>query len=282
MAQIKFNHVFAGLMGLSVVTAFFLPQKQANRAHPEVQALFAPVAIPAGAAARWFHNRISPDISPDRRAAVDISRENIALWSENSRLTRQLQDLQEREQERSRLGSIKDLCTPFRVIGGDPGPRESLQILGSSLEGLRDKMYVLYGDGGIAGQIQRAGLAGAQVQLITDQGFRVRAKFIRFQVVDGQPRSVTVDAPQVVVVGSGKNRMVIRGPSRDQVTTVAVGDAVVLDESDWPSYLKGRYIGHVTAIGKRPDAPQFAEITVEPRETLLRLREVMVITKEGR
>jgi cell shape-determining protein MreC len=279
MSYLKFNHVFLGLMALSVVTGFVLPQRQANRAHPEIQALFAPVSLPVGAVARWAHNRFAPDIDRDRRADSDIRRQNMELWSEVSRLSVQLRELQEREQERSRVGSIKELCTPFAVIGGDPGPRESLQIRASSLEGLRDGMYVLYGGGGIAGQIQRAGIGGAQVRLITDTGFRIRAKFVRFQNVKGSAQATPVNAPQALLVGIGRNRMVIRGLNREQAAPIAIGDAVVLDEPEWPSYLKGRYLGHVTSIGKRADAPQFAEIRVEPRESLLRLREVLVITK---
>ncbi len=280
MSYLKFNHVFLGLMGLSVLTGFILPARYANRTHPEIQALFAPVSAPVSSIGRWAHNRFAPDTSPDRRADNEIRSENDKLKFELAYISRQFHDLQEREQERSRIGSLKDLCTPFAVVGGDPGPRESLQIRASTLEGLRDKMFVLYGAGGIAGQIQRAGFGGAQVRLITDTGFRERAGFARVETDAKQSRIVPVVATQALVEGIGRNRMIIRNLTYEETSKIQVGDLVVLDEPDWPAYLKGRYLGHVTAKGKRADAPQFGEIRIEPRESLLRLQEVMVITKD--
>lgn len=280
MSYLKFNHVFAALMVLSVITGFILPQRRANQIHPEIQALFAPVASPVGGIARWLHHKFSPDVSPDKRPDEDIRRENLKLSIALSQMTSELQQYREMDLERSRMGSLKDRCTIFPVIGGDPGTRESLQIRGSSLEGLREGMFALYGDGGIAGIVQRAGLGGAQVQLITDTGFRVRESIVRLETRGNAVRIVAVSVPQALAIGIGRNRMVIENITYEQAQQIRVGDMVVADEPDWPSELKGRYLGHVTAVGKRPSAPQYAEIRIEPRETLLRLRDVLVITKE--
>ena len=81
---------------------------------------------------------------------------------------------------------------------------------GSSLQGLRDGMFVLYPEG-IVGKVRRAGVAGVRVQLITDPGFLVRVGFARFQ----NGRYILLNAPQAVVQGTGKGMMQITGkPSR--------------------------------------------------------------------
>ena len=64
------------------------------------------------------------------------------------------------------------------MIGSDTGTRSSLAIQGSSLQGLRENMVALY-SGGIVGRVQRAGVGGTRVQLITDLNFRVLAVFAR-------------------------------------------------------------------------------------------------------
>jgi len=55
------------------------------------------------------------------------------------------------------------------VIGADSGTRDSLAISGTSLDGLKEGMYVLY-PGGLVGQVNRAGVGGAQVRLVDRPG----------------------------------------------------------------------------------------------------------------
>ena len=76
--------------------------------------------------------------------------------------------------------------------------------------------------------------------------------------------------------------MRIGGLTREQVKLggLKVDDWVILSEADWPSYLHGRHLGRVKSIGIRPDAPLFAQITVEPTQNLMRLSKVMIVTKD--
>jgi len=290
MPHLRFQHVFAGLLLMSVVTAFVLPVKYSNRTHPEIQALFAPVSVPVRAIARRIHDAVAPDSSSDHRADDDIRRENQLLRSELSRVGEQLHTLEGQVAAKKELGTLGEYTTKFSVIGGDPGLRESLQIRGSSLEGLKEHMPVLYTDGsGIVGEVQRAGVAGAQIRLITDAGFgsrdaagyTLRAGFKRYVTENGQVKAVTLKTPQVLVQGVGKNQMVIRLLPMDAVTAAGlrVGDVAVLDEANWPPILKGIYLGTITSIEKSKATPQFAEIFVEPQKALIRLREVLVMTK---
>src|SRR5205807_10168779 len=96
------------------------------------------------------------------------------------------------------------------VVGTDAGARESLSLSGSTLEGIREEMYVVY-RGGMVGQVERAGLGGAQVRLITDPSFRIRASFGTFQPdANGGLQFERVAAPSVVLEGCGKGAMLAR------------------------------------------------------------------------
>jgi cell shape-determining protein MreC len=190
----------------------------------------------------------------------------------------QLDDLKRIAEDHARYGDIRALCTPYAVIGTDTGARSTLAIQGSSLEGLRDGMVALYPDG-IVGRVQRAGVAGARVQLVTDLGFRVRVGFARFEGA----KFFRVGKTQTLAEGSGRGAMLIKGLTRENVkeVTIGVGDWVILNEPEYPPYLQGRVLGRVTAIAPRPDAPLWDQIVVEPPQNLMRLTEVMIVTKES-
>jgi cell shape-determining protein MreC len=276
----KFDHIFAALLAICVVTAFVLPSRYANRAHLEVAVLFAPVSMPAGAIARRAHDSLSPDRTADNRPDQDIRRENEELREQLARMTEQLKDLQARNDERSKIGPLREFCTPFAVIGGDPGARESLQIRASSLQGLSDGMAALY-TFGLAGRVQRAGIAGAQVQLVTDTGFTVRVSARRIQSANGEIVAIPRQRFLRVVEGIGRNRMIIPRVTMEQVDAAGLrpGDVLVLDDPDWPMILKGTQIGQITSIEKSKTHPGFADIHAEPPQVLLRLGEVLVLTK---
>jgi cell shape-determining protein MreC len=278
--SLKFEHIFAGLLALCVVTAFVLPSRYANKAHPQVAVLFAPVSMPAGAIARRAHDSLSPDPITDKRPDQDIRRENEELRETLARMTEQLRDLQARNDERSKIGPLREFCTPFAVIGGDPGARESLQIRASSLQGLSEGMAALY-TAGLAGRVQRAGIAGAQVQLITDTGFRVRVSAKRYQKTGNDEAAVALPRFLRVAEGVGRNRMIVPRVTMEEVTAAGLrpGDVLVLDDPDWPPILKGTQVGQIKSIEKSKTHPGFADIHAEPPEVLLRLREVLVLTK---
>src|SRR5947199_9993775 len=67
MSYLKFNHVFTGLMLLSILSAFVLNPDITNPARAQVQNLFAPVALPTRAVAGWVHDKIKG------RAEVDYA-----------------------------------------------------------------------------------------------------------------------------------------------------------------------------------------------------------------
>jgi cell shape-determining protein MreC len=294
MSYLRAKHVFYLLMGSSAVVAFLVPERYAARFQPQVQWAFAPVAKPVSAIASAVSNRVSPPVSDDRRSGADVKVENQQLRSQVALLRTQLDEMVRREAELSKLGPAKDLCRLFEVVGGDSGSRESLAIAGSSLQGIKDEQYVLY-PGGLVGQVLRAGPAGAQVRLVTDPGFRVRVRFVRFSNNHGKPTFEPLGTPAVLAEGMGDGTMAVRGMSlsaigynADGKATGAAGetlregsDYAVLFDGDCPRPLQGEMIGRVVTIAARTDARLFADIRIRPSESLTKLREVMVMTREA-
>jgi cell shape-determining protein MreC len=282
MSRLRFQHVFVGLMALSALSAFAIPRPYTNRFYPQLAMLFAPAARPAGAIGGFIFHRLGGDRPDDPRDVGALRLENQELKATVQMLSEQLEELAQRNAEREKLGSVRELCTPIEVVGADSGTRESLSLRGSTLEGIAEGMYVLY-SGGVVGQIERAGIAGAQVRLITDQDFRVRGNFGEFRRrADNQIEFAKLNAPAGLVEGAGQGTMVVRSLTMEQVRAghVKPNDWVILAEPDWPLNLQGQPLGKVTKISPRPDAPLFAQISIEPQSNLSTLREVMVVTKE--
>ncbi|HEY2584661.1 MAG TPA: rod shape-determining protein MreC [Tepidisphaeraceae bacterium] len=295
MSYLRAQHVFYFLMAVSALTAFVIPPEYARRVSPQVQWVFAPVSRPVGALAASISDRVAPPAASDHRGEVAVKIENQRLRAEVALLTTQLDEMRRRDAELAKLGSAKDKCRIFPVVGGDSGTRESLALGGSSFQGLKDDQWVLYA-GGLAGQVKRAGPAGAQVQLITDPGTRIKIRFVRFTTANGQTTFEPLGIPAVLAQGAGKNAMVVKALSLATIgynpdgkalegtsnETVREGtDYAVLFDSDCPRDLQGKMIGRVTRVIPRPDARLFAEIRIEPDERLAKLREVMVMTKEN-
>jgi hypothetical protein len=279
MSHIKFNHVFAFLMILAAVSAFAIPRRYTDKALPQVQSVFTPVSYPVRKAAASVHARVAPRDSADRRDAEDVKTENQRLRERVIELDAQLDWERKRNAQWATLGKLRDQCLPVEVevAGNDAGTRDSLALSGSTLEHVRDNAVALYA-GGVAGQIQgRAGIAGAQLRLVTDRGFRVRGYFVRMSP-DLVPQKLT----QTVLFEGVGGAMVVRPPlSERDVANAGLrpGDLAVADEREWPPELVGRALGAVTKIERKRDAAGFSETRIEPSMNLMMLDEVMVMKK---
>lgn len=293
MSYLRSQHIFAGLMGVSVVVGFLVPPQHARRFVPQIQSLFTPVAWPAGSIAAAVRDRVSPTTGNDTRTVRDIQSENQQLRTDVALLRMQLDEMYRRDAELMKLGPVKNFCRLFKVVGGDAGTRESIAIAGSSLEGVRNEQYVVYA-GGLVGQVQQAGPGGAQVRLITDPGSRLRVRFVRFSKVNGETTFEPLGTPVVLAEGAGNGTLVVRALSLAEIGYDADGkpigkgdtlrestDYAVLFDGDCPRPLQGETIGRITRISQRRDARLFAEVRLEPNTNLKRLREVMVMTKEN-
>jgi cell shape-determining protein MreC len=279
MSRLRFNHVFVGLMGLCLLSAFVLPARATDPLRSTVQGLFFPVSRPSRSIATWFVGKFEK--STDARPDKDLRFENERLRASLAQLTAQVESLQKLAADRRQLGDIAELCIPARVMGTDPGGRDSLSLNGTFGSSLVGKPVLNLG--GIVGRIDRAGLTGAQVRLITDPGFRTAARFQRL-ADDGSGfiRPVTIETNSVLVEGVGNGRMAIYNLQMKEATDaqIAAGDAVVLDDPDWPALLRYRELGQVVSVRPRGDAPLLAEIIVQPRRNLLALQDVMVMVRE--
>jgi cell shape-determining protein MreC len=288
MPHAKSNHLFFGLMALAGVSAFLIPAKYTDRVVPQLQLLFFPFSAPVRGVAAWAHGR-EEQLPPDDRASYAIRLENDRLRQQNVKLRYDLVEQLKITNELKNLGDLGPLCTPVKVVGSDPGQRESLALAGSSLEGLKDDMCVVY-PGGIVGRLQRTGLAGGQVQLVTNPGFRVTAYFsaVRRKPDGKNPAAkdatgdlVRLNNERVLVEGAGRGQMVVRHQKMSDVQGWGLqkGDWVVLDDTEWPPRLRGLKIGRVASITTHRESPLFAEIKIAPDADLLKLQEVMVLTK---
>src|SRR5450432_415192 len=216
MSYLRFNHVFISLMLLAFVSAFVIKQSATDRLRAQVQNIFAPVAWPvngiaARIGARFGHNTIRDDGSPTvARTPTDLLIENQQLRVSLASLKVQLDRLQEHEHERANLGRPRDFCSAFNVVSGDSGPRDSIMLSATSLDGLQPGMAVI-STGGLVGKISRAGVGGAQVLLITDPQSKFTAKFERFvKKPDGTPDPQPISADASLVHGVGNGMMVAR------------------------------------------------------------------------
>lgn len=289
MSRLRFNHVFLLLIMLSGACAFILPPGASNSIRGKIDGLFAPVSYPlrkvAGAIDRQFQAR-AETIPADVASFSPAAQNEIAkLKASIASLSVQLDQLKKVAADRELMGDAQRYAQPFRVIGGDPGNRQSLSLAGTSGDGLAIGMAAVHRDG-IVGKITAVGPGGAKVRLITDWGFKVAGVFGRFESsTDGKVRFVKIDTAAPLVEGRGAGQLVITNLTMEQVKKagLAVNDVVYLsDPDDWPLVVNGYLIGQITDI-QEAKAPLYAQITLTPHLNLKQLREVMVVTmKETR
>jgi len=281
---VRFKEVFFALLVLSFLGAFFLPAGITNPAR-NIQGLFYPVARPARAIGATLSDRFAPPAKDDR-AVADVRAENEQLRLMVSQLTSELHELQRINADRQLVGDLRQYCTPVRVVGSDPGRRQSLSLRSGSMEGIQPGMPVLSRKG-LVGRVERSGPGGAQVQLITDREFRAVGEFRRFErdAATGTARYVPCGLTAPLVKGAGDGTMtIVNVPLKETATddpnleSIKVGDVVVLDDPEW-EYAGGQWLGQVERIEPLKSAPLFAQITVRPVLNPAALREVLVMNK---
>ncbi len=272
-------------MLLALLAALFLPNRVSDRGRSHVQILFAPVAVPTRWVTGLVHGAVWPSRSTDDaspaapRAAEEVYRENDQLRVELANVARQLEHYKSRAAEREALGQISERCSRYRVMGGDSGPRDALSLLaGGSLE---PGMVALTRDG-IIGRVDRAGVGGAQVRLLSDKASKFTGSFGRYE-----PNSAGVaefrrfDLPATLVQGIGEGRM--RSGLLDMKLVEAAGlkenDWLILDDTAWPEALRWFRVGRVATVRPSGQNMLVAEIIIHPAVDAKQLRDVMVMDK---
>jgi len=272
--RLPITQAFLILMGLAFCSAFVLPSRYTNPLRAPVQGLFIPVSAPAARLANWAHAHWANDAETDPRKNDSIVAENVRLRNQVSWLIEQNRRLAVLAGEKKSLGDLNKLCQRFSVGGSDTGNRETLQLIDGILANVREGQPVLY-FGGLAGRIDASG----QVRLLTDPGFNVSGKFVRFvQQGDRQELFPFTDLhPSVFGMGQGRMRITMNSLAEVKNAQLAVGDWVVLSDDTWPAEVQGKRIGKVESIAPRKDSPLFAEIKLAPETALIHLSEVFVL-----
>jgi len=284
MSYLKFNHVFFGLMLMSLLSAFVLPVRITSRAQSSVANIIRPVASPTRAVSGWVQNkvvgrRVRDAESPDQpRVPGEVFLENTELRVLVASLKGQLIQAQERLGERAKVGAVLPFCTAFSVVAGDSGGRDSLMLAGSSFDGVKVDQAVLY-SGGIAGRISRAGIGEARVRLVTDPSFRAEVSFARFLYADGKAELQLLSQEKFVIDGQGKGTLGTRVDVKfKEQTHLAAGDWATLNDGEWEPIIHGYRVAQVSAVVPAKEAGWFT-VTLEPYQNLKRLDEVMVLNK---
>jgi cell shape-determining protein MreC len=283
MSYLRFKHLYFGLMGLSAFGAFVLPQKYARRAQPEVQTLFAPVAWPVRSVAEKLSSRLAPEVAEQARSRQAVIDENDELRHSLDKMAHDLEELRKMSAGFESFRELRDRCQFFNVLFGDSGNRDSLALRSSkALDGLRTGMFALH-PAGVAGVVERSGVGGAQVRLITDSEFGVKGYFRKFERTDEgdlYPYRLKTGTVLVQGAGGGEMRVLMQPLKLLRDTGVEPGTEVVVDDPEWPPELQGMGLGRVTEIRPRRDSALHADVIVKPPTDLRRLTRVMVMVRE--
>jgi len=281
MPLLRFNHVFAFLMLLSIISAFVIPQRMTDVVAAHLRTFFAPVAWPLHRIAWSIHSRMVDPHAGDTRPEIDIRAENAWLRTELLRVTRQLEELIRINADRDQLGSLRDASIPMAVVGTDSN-RDALFLRPLLRAEISENLAVIY-PYGIVGRLDRVGAGSSpRVRLITDVDFRLTGSFRRYvEGPEGRAQVQVLSPSPYLVEGVGNGKMVMRNVTERQAQEMGLrpGDLVVLDDPDWSHYLWGQTIGRITSIRPRPEAPHFVLIELEPLQNLKMRREVMVFDR---
>ncbi len=284
-------------MGLSFLASFVFPGLATLPASDQLPGIFSPVSRPVraltGMLYRHFHAEpVADDLSPQKpREHASVYEENHQLLTALASLQAKFDQLSQLNADRQAVGDIRPLCKPATVTGGEPlGLRESLNITAGPANSMLMGRPVIRGNPSqsplpcdLVGRVVHTGVAGAQVRLVTDPGFKLVGRIGRYvPQPEGLPKLVWVEKLHPVVCGIGHNAMTINLLTMKQVEDngIAVNDMVVLDDPDWPRNIQGFEVGRIVSIGRQARAPLLADIRIEPVGNLMRLTEVMVMVRD--
>ena len=298
MSSLRFNYLFAALLGASFVTAFVIPSKYTTRGFGQLQGVFSPVSRPirallGGISRHYRQEPIHDDLSPQKpRDESAVFAQNHELLAAYASLELKFNQLSQLNADRQSVGDIRRLCKPAGVTGSETsGLREVLSITAPvSTDGLANRP-VIRGNPSqspmscdLIGRVAPSGRLGAQVRLVTDPGFVLSVRFARYvPAEEGKLHLKFVESLHPLIRGIGHNQMSIASNlSMKEVLSagIAVNDLVLLDDPEWPPNIQGFSIGRIVSLNHQSKSALFADIRVEPATNLMRLTEVMVMIKD--
>lgn len=288
MAAIKFNHVFWLLMVGGVASSLALKPTTADALRAPIALLFAPVSEPVTKGSLWLNERIDsgkkPTV-PGTRTFDELDAENATLRNQLASLSAQLDELKQLNTDRAMMGDVRNRAVPARVLGADAGIKQMLHIAAPTDAPLSEGMPVISARG-LVGRLTGGIKGGARVLLTTDRESKVQCAFVRFVRDPNTGRLVAQDlpSPAPLVTGTGTAsdsplRILNLSMKNVQESGVKQGDAVVVNDPDYPVHLRGFTVATVTEIRQSKSNPLFAEILLDPPSDFRRLKEVMIVNQ---
>ena len=274
------------LIAAATLSAFTLGSAKSSM-RELAQGLFVPISFPVRTIGVWATNRLSQQqdvdlLSPTNpRDTNEIRRQNAELITRLANLEAQLDDLRQLSAEYDRLGSLRSLVQPARVVAGPIAPRQTLTIGITGLREIREKMPVVC-PLGFLGQIYAVSLgnATARVLLATDPASHLSARFVRFiQEPNGTIGVQSIKTSPPLVDGDGRGMVVRALPAHEVRNQLHVGDVALLDDITFPPAVKGLRLGTIRKITLPPTDAGFAVIELDPTTNVSTLTEVLVVDK---
>lgn len=308
--------MLTALLGLSAVSCFVFP-----RGFDRPRQWLAPVLAPLSHSGAYVASTVRRNLASDdalRRAAADqvdaaLRRQVIAY---ERAILEYRSVLGEVAAARDALGeSFPCMLLPATVIGGAAGPYDdsrllrtegragrgqyvtTLELLTGRPTAVPEQVAALSG-AAVVGRVVASGAWTAQLQLLTDRGYRMRA-YVWRQVYEGRDRRILIAEPDPVsgatvlrerslkatdpvvpvnLTGVGDGLLSAEVPVGHAIEP---GDVVVTmgDDGRLPMQVT---VGYVDRVETPPDSPKHVRLHVAPATDLDALRRVSIVVPLAR
>jgi cell shape-determining protein MreC len=280
MSKSRFNHVFLALMCGAFLCAFVLPPRLVDSGRLHTAGIFSPVSYPLRRLAENIYHPVDYQQQIDNRSREALVAENDQLRQQVVQLQSAVVQLRGVQAERQKLGSLQSLCIHVPVNGADSAGRDALTLSMPANSHISTDAPAVF-SGGLAGRLN-ANWGAARLRLLTDDGFAVTGRFVRYLDSGGGAKPEAISAPVSLVRGLGNGRLCVKDMKLSDFKAAGLrqGDWVVLEDSQWPTQVQGVRLGRVSSANQ--SAPLFVDVMLVPETDLTRLSDVWVLAEAAR
>jgi hypothetical protein len=267
-------------MSGAFLCAFVLPARLTDSARLHTAGIFSPVSYPLRRLAETIYRPVDFQQQIDNRSREALVSENDSLRQQVVQLQSAVDQLRGVQAERQKLGGLQSLCIHVPVNGGDSAGRDALTLAMPPNSHVSTDAPAVF-SGGLAGRLNSS-WGAARLRLITDDGFAVTGRFVRYIDSGGGAKPTAVNAPVSLVRGQGNGRLSVKDMKLSDFRAAGLrqGDWIVLDDPQWPAQVQGVRLGRVSSA--KQSAPLFVDVMLVPETDLTRLSDVWVLAEAAR